>query len=205
MCLRSGENTVTEPTASILTHEAASLAVAREYFPLWQSAGLHDSASNIHSHGISYLSAVGLLNGFMAVCEVPAPNTGLYAFAGDNVRSDVVWFSRADGAPAMLCEFERYGNAEDEPTLARKMQNLLLAYHRWNQAPETLLLAYWSAGVADLPDHAALRKIARNGCRTSAGENIGGAPVHVLFLHFVLRKNCGRLQLWRILERGEAC
>jgi hypothetical protein len=195
---------VAEPIHGILTGEAASLAVADAHFPLWRSVGFNDSAGNIHSHGISYLSALGLLHGFMAVCEVPAPNVGVYAFAGDNVRSDVVWFSRTSGEPAMLCEFERYAGADDEQTLTRKTQNLLLAYHRWNQKPETLLLAYWCAGVADLPSHVALRRLVRNGWQTAAGERISGAPVNVVFLQFLLRNEGGRLRLWSIRERGEA-
>jgi hypothetical protein len=204
MSCRFGENIVSELIRGILIKEAASFAVADAYFPLWRSSGFYDSAGNIHSHGISYLTAVGLVNNYMAVCEVPAPNMGPYAFAGDNVRSDVAWFCRTSGAPVMLCEFERYGCADDEQTLTRKMQNLLLAYHRWNQTAETLLLAYWCAGVADLPNHAALRNLARNGCQTAAGEQIKGAPVNVLFLQFLLRGDNGRLRLSSIRERGEA-
>jgi hypothetical protein len=94
--------------------------------------------------GISYLTLLGDRLGYVSVTEVPAPCTGKYAYVGNDIRSDAVWFNRLTKEPSAITEFERYSGKEDNLKLENKAKNLLLAYHRWSVKAELLILAYWT-------------------------------------------------------------
>jgi len=190
-----------EEVASIIEAEVQRLAVADELYGHWRNNGLPDSANLIHSHGISYLCALGQAKGFTPLLEAPSPDEGPYGHAGEHVRSDAVWLSRSSLRPAMLSEFERYAGAEDEGKLQAKMLNLLLACHRWN-AEATPVLAYWTKGARTLPQHEHLSTMFRHGCVTQAGERIPGRAETPLFLQFVLRETRHHWRLWQIKRRG---
>jgi hypothetical protein len=155
---------------------------------------------------MSYWSLLGTILGFEAVSEMPAPNDGPYAFVGDDVRNDSVWFAKQQHDPAVLVEFERYGGSGDEGKLAGKVDNLLLAHHRWGKRPQTLVLAYWTKGLASLPDHALLRQRVRNGFDTRTREQVhGSVGCEVYFFQAVLQQtpeSCWRLS--QMIERGVA-
>ncbi len=123
-----------------IRQEASDLSIARTRLSLWLDRGVADISCSLHSVGTSYWSLLGTVWGFDAVTEMPAPNDGPYAFVGDDVRSDSVWFAAQQPKPDVLVEFERYGGPADEGKLAGKVDNLLLAHHRWGKQPQTLVL-----------------------------------------------------------------
>jgi hypothetical protein len=180
------------------------LRVAEEMFPQVVVRGLLDYSCNIHSFGCSYWTALGQREGFSALCEVPAPNSGVAAMMGDNVISDSAWFTKTKDDPEVLVEFERYSDASDEMKLLYKAQNLLLGYWRWNQQPKLLVLAYWTKGLRNLPDHNAMRQNIRKGFCTVARESVPGTrTVTIRFLQFVFEEMpSAKWKLTRIIERG---
>lgn len=184
--------------------EPAQLAIAADLFPQAAIRGLADFSCNIHSFGCSYWTALGHRSGFSAICEMPAPNAGVAASMGDNVISDSAWFQKTEDQPEVLVEFERYSDLDDEGKLLVKAQNLLLGYWRWGQRPHLLVLAYWSKGLRNLPNHRSMRDMIRNGFVTTAREKVPGAPAAgIRFFQFVFEELPRELwKLARIIERG---
>ena len=108
------------------------------------SSGVRDSGPAIHSHFVSYLSALGNHLGYSAVTDSPlayAP-TGLEQPEADLIRPDSTWYERESGRPLLIAEFERH-----EPRLAGKLreksQNLVAFYHQAAGAPSVILFIYW--------------------------------------------------------------
>lgn len=180
------------------------LRIAASIFPQAVDRGMPDFSCNIHSFGCSLWTALGHHAGFSAICEMPAPNAGVAAFQGDNVISDCAWFQKTQDYPDVLVEYERYSDASDAAKLVAKVQNLLLGYWRWSQHPKLLLLAYWTKGLRNLPDHQAMREVIRNGFTTAVREKIlGSRTVTIRFFQFVFEEvPTERWKLTRIIERG---
>jgi hypothetical protein len=145
----------------------------RDDVPWLGAWGARDEGMWIHSLGVSYLAYLGQRLGLASLAEVPAPRDGAFAEAKSGVRSDVVWFDRKSRAPSLLAEFERYD--ESQRTLDDKLENLILAWHRWRTPPATLLLAYWTASAVTHPDHARLARIFRDGFTDGSGIRVPGA------------------------------
>lgn len=178
--------------------------IANDLFPQIVVPGLPDYSCNIHSFGCSFWTLLGHRAGFSAMCEMPAPNAGIAALKGENVISDNAWFAKDQTHPEVLVEFERYSAAGDAAKLSAKVKNLLLGYWRWNQCPKVLVLAYWTKGLRDLPDHQTIRAIIQNGFSTTARETVPGARnVGIRFFQFLFEADPqGRCKLVRIIERG---
>ena len=195
---------MTDSLAARIREECRELAVANRHMSLWTSPGVSDFSCAVHSTGMSYWNSMGTAFGYSAVGEMPAPQVGRYALAGDDVRSDSVWFEAGTHSPVVVVEFERYTRPTDQGKLVGKADNLLLAHHRWNNEPHVLVLAYWTKGLASLPDHAQLRDRIKNGFVTTARERVGGVVgCEILFLQTVLMSDeQGRWRLTQIVERG---
>ena len=188
----------------ILRRECEEGHFARRRFGPWFAPGIEDEANLVHCFGLSYLAGLGFDSGLTALVEVPAPNRGAYAFAGCNVRSDVVWLAAATNAAAAAFEFERYAGRRDSAKLAEKARNLVLACHRWGTRElPTPVLVYWTQGLRNCPDHEALREIARRGFRTAAGEQVAGLQGEMAIVSIVCRvvQETGRWQLTAIKQR----
>jgi hypothetical protein len=187
-----------------IRREASDLAIARRAMSLWTELGLEDYSATLHSTGMSYWNLVGSSLGYDAIAEMPAPQVGPYAFVGDDVRNDSVWFQGNSHEPVALVEFERYKGHSDESKLLGKMDRLLLAYHRWGQRPEALILSYWTKGLASLPDHRRLRRRVKDGFETAARETVtGSVKCRVAFFQAVLQEtDDGRWRLSQLIERG---
>ena len=161
-----------------IRREASGLAIARKAMSLWTVLGLEDYSATLHSTGMSYWNLIGSSLGYDAIAEMPAPQVGPYAFVGEDVRSDSVWFHANSHDPVVLVEFERYKGHSDEGKLLGKMDSLLLAHHRWGQRPEALIVSYWTKGLASLPDHAKLRRRVKDGFRNGRQRiRPGGGPM----------------------------
>jgi hypothetical protein len=188
----------------MIPEEPEQLKIAADLFPQAVIRGLPDFSCNIHSFGCTYWTALGQHAGFSAICEMPAPNAGVAALKGDNVISDSAWFAKTQDHPEALVEFERYSDEGDGGKLVSKVQNLLLGYWRWNQQPKLLIVAYWTKGLRNLPNHQSMRAIIRNGFTTAARENIPGTRiVGIRFFQFVFEElSPERWKLVRIIERG---
>jgi hypothetical protein len=187
-----------------IRREVSDLSIAKRHLGLWTDRGLGDNSCSLHSVGMTYWTLIGTMFGFDAVTEMPAPAEGAYGFVGDDVRSDSAWFAQNAGAPSVLVEFERYEGVSDQGKLAGKVNNLLLAHHRWHGVPKVLILAYWTKGLAALPDHASLRRRLKSGFETSAKEHVSGAAgCVVLFFQSVLQSTAdSRWRLSQVIERG---
>lgn len=172
--------------------------------PILTDWGVQDSGIWVHSLGCSLWTLLGSRLGFVSTSEAPAPARGPYGFVGVDVRSDSVWFDRESREPRLLLEFERYGGLIDAGKLSGKVKNLLLAHHRWAEAAELLVLAYWTNGLASLPQHSKLVRVIREGFDTPARERVyGSSEVSLLFFQFVMREDRdGLLRLTEIIERG---
>jgi hypothetical protein len=142
----------------------------------------------------------------MALAEMPAPHFGEAAWKGQDVISDSAWFRRDSERPEVLVEFERYSDEMDAAKLAGKVQNLVLGHWRWAESPRLLVLAYWSKGLRNLPDHQKLRSIVRDGFQTIARESVKGCRnARIVFVQFLFDEAPGnRWKLARVLERGVA-
>lgn len=177
---------------------------ATEWFPLVENPGLPDFSCTIHSFGCTFWTALGLDAGYSALCEMPAPNAGAAALKGVNVISDSAWFQREHDYPEVLVEFERYSDATDAPKLRSKVENLLLGYWRWDCRPKLLVLAYWTKGLRNLPDHKVLRDTVRNGFTTVSREKVEGTTsVGLRFFQFIFEEQSNaHWRLTRIIERG---
>lgn len=187
-----------------IREEVRELTVAKASLALWAERGLSDYSCTIHSTGITYWNLIGRALGFVSIGEFPAPQDGPYAFVGGDVRSDSVWFDAISFLPVTLVEFERYSNASDEVKLIGKVENLLLGYHRWQQKPSALVLAYWTKGHLTLPQHEKLRKRIRSGFEATAKERVRGATAcDVFFIQTILTETTdGLWRLSQVLERG---
>jgi hypothetical protein len=166
--------------------------------------GVRDSGVWVHSLGCSLWTVLGARLGFVATSEAPAPARGPYGFVGVDVRSDAVWFDRESRETRLLLEFERYGGLTDAGKLLGKVKNLLLAHHRWGETAELLVLAYWTNGLASLPQHSELVRVLRQGFETPARERVfGSSRASLHFFQFVMREGRdGLLRLTEIIERG---
>lgn len=195
---------MTESLSNVIRDELRTLAVARRYFPTWFTAGWPDESCNLHSVGVSFWTTLGQHCGFEAISEIPAPPLGAFAFAGSDVRSDSAWSPSGTWKPRLLVEFERYAGEADALKLRGKMQNLILAQHRWGSTAELLILAYWTRGLASLPEHDDLRRIARHGFETRERHRVDGITSgDVLFIQFVHEPLAsGRWRLQQAIERG---
>jgi hypothetical protein len=194
---------VAEPLANLLRGRLSDINEAREIMPVFTDWGVWDSGIWVHSLGCSLWTLLGSRLGFVATSEAPAPARGRYAFVGLDVRSDSIWFDRALREPRLLLEFERYGGLIDASKLLGKVKNLLLAHHRWAESAELLVLAYWTNGLASLPQHSELVNVLREGFETPARERVYGTEASLLFFQFVMREDRdGLLHLTEIIERG---
>jgi hypothetical protein len=186
-----------------ITEQVQNLRLARELFPSWVETGFKDYSCTVHSYGISFWTALGQAMGYEAICELPAPSNGRYSAVGDDVRSDSAWFDRQSSEPILLVEFERYDGLADKDKLMGKVSNLLLAHHRWGQRAR-VVLAYWTKGLCDCPDHAMLANRFKCGYHTSAMERVEGSGIGTLLIYQFILRECeiGRWRLWQIRERG---
>jgi hypothetical protein len=204
MCCACGDALVNYSVVEVMRREARHLSIARAHLSLWVEKGLRDVSYTLHSTGMSYWNVIGIVLGYDAIGELPAPHDGPYAFVGDDVRSDSVWFDAASHQPHVVIEFERYTRKTDETKLIGKVDNLLLAHHRWGQQPAVLILSYWTKGLASLPDHAMLRRRVQHGFVTSAKEQVEGSMhCQVFFFQTVLQQTVeGGWRLSQVIERG---
>ncbi|MFT6906673.1 MAG: hypothetical protein ACJAS1_003341 [Oleiphilaceae bacterium] len=157
-------------------------------YPVLTSWGVKDEDVLVHSLGCSVWNTLGHQLGYMAVVEAPAPSG-----AGNDIRSDSVWFSYANQQPEVVIEFERYeGSRTDKIKLVSKLMNLLEAYHRWDKKPSVLVLSFWSKEVVSAPEIRELNQIVKYGANNSKGVFIPGVADAKLLLNrffFEQRKN----------------
>jgi len=181
----------------------SDLARVRRMLPIWTDWGVEDSGVNIHSLGLSYLAHAGRDLGFCAVTEMPAPRKGRFKHITADVRSDSAWFDRTSKKAELLVEFERFEGKQKD--LSPKVENLLLAQHRWKNPETILLMAYWTEGLVALPDHASLRSIISRGYETQLREEVAGGNGSCLcFLQFIVQRGKDNLlRLSKIVARGE--
>lgn len=184
-------------------HRSLTVAAAAGHLPMWTDWGVHDVGHLVHSLGCTFLTAVGRDLGFASISEVPAPREGPLAHVEEDVRSDSVWWDRATQRVVLVAEFERYAGKQKD--LSPKVETLLLAHQRWGCEDATLLLAYWSVGLVNVPDHDGLRSIVRGGFSATGGVRVPGSRrAKLTFYQFVVRPGQdGRLRLENILRRGE--
>jgi hypothetical protein len=181
----------------------ADLERVRRILPIWTDWGVEGSGVSIHSLGVSYLAHAGMDLGFCAVTEIPAPRKGVFEHITADVRSDSAWFDRASQRVILLAEFERFAGTQKD--LSPKVENLLLAQHRWKKPDAILLMAYWTVGLVALPDHAFLRNIISRGYETQLREEVaGGSGSCLCFLQFIMQRGKDNLlRLSKIVVRGE--
>lgn len=184
-------------------NDRLTVAAAGSHLPMWTEWGVRDVGPLIHSLGCTFLTATGHDLGFAAISEVPAPRQGCLMAVEEDVRSDSVWFDRTTRRVILIAEYERYSGKQKD--LSPKLESLLLAQHRWGAEDAVLVLAYWTIGLATLPDHAGLRSIAKSGFSATGGVRVPGNPIaRLLFYQFVVQSGQdGLLRLDRILRRGE--
>jgi hypothetical protein len=153
---------------------------------MWTEWGVREVGHFVHSLGCTFLTAAGRDLGFASVVEVPARREGPFAHVEEDVRSDSVWSESTTKRVVLLAEFERYAGKKKD--LNPKVETLLLAQQRWGCEDATLLLAYWTVGLATLPDHNSLRNIARGGfsavvvCASRATRRHGSSSTSSLFV-----------------------
>lgn len=192
------------PAVEAIRKETSELSLAKRHLGLWTNRGVADASCALHSTGMTYWNLMGTMFGFDAITEMPAPTQGAYGYVGDDVRNDSAWFASGADTPSVLVEFERYSGQSDEGKITGKVSSLLLAHHRWQNAPKILVLAYWTKGLAALPDHDALRRRLKQGFETGAKERVSGATdAALLFFQFVLQSTDNtRWRLTQVIERG---
>lgn len=175
--------------------ELQNLTTAQELLPIWtQDWGVKDFSFSIHSLGMTFLALLGNYLGYVGIAEVPALQQGNYAYIGDDVRPDTVWFDKISHSPFLIAEFERYSNKNEQCKLEDKAKNLLLAQHRWNETAQILLLAYWRKTTVSPPKRADLLQIIETGFETQAKERVrGSSKGQFLLLEFVMRENSNNL------------
>jgi hypothetical protein len=181
-----------------------NFALVNQLFPIWTKRGTRDFSCSIHSFGLSFLTLLGHHLNYIAVSELPVPRQGQYADVGDDIRSDIVWFDRTHYTPVLIAEFERYSGAIDQKKLEAKVENLLLADHRWNRSCRWLILAYWTKGIVLLPKHDEFQNIIQHGFATPTRLKVEGTQVRkLLCLQFIHEEDPHQsFQLTKILLRG---
>jgi hypothetical protein len=199
-----GEDSMAESLDKVLRKRLCSLDIAREIMPIWTDWGAKDIGVWVHSLGCAFWTALGQKLGYVALSEAPTLPQGQYADAGTGVRSDSLWFDRETRKPKLILEFERYVGIGDSEKLMGKVQNLLLAHHRWEETSEILVLAYWTKGLASSPQHSSLSKAIREGFETESKQRVQGSyKGQILFFQFVMHEEKdGVLRLHEIIERG---
>ncbi len=166
-------------TVSKIKAELNQNAFIDKTFPMLTGWGVKDEDVLVHSLGCSVWNTLGHQLGFMAVVETPAPPG-----AGNDIRSDSVWFSYATQSPEVVIEFERYdGSTPDKTKLMAKLMNLLEAYHRWDRKPSLLVLSFWSKEVVSAPDIRELNHLAKYGATNSKGVFIPGIEDALLLIN----------------------
>jgi hypothetical protein len=180
------------------------LEIARQLLPIWTDWGILDESVSIHSLGVSYLTHLGQYLGYVSISEFPVSRQGQYSNVGDDVRPDAIWFDRKTQNPFLIAEFERYSGVDDQQKLESKVANLLLAHHRLGETAKFLVLAYWTQGLASLPDHARFYQILQQGFETSNRQRVKGAQeTNLLCLQFLHQKQSNQAyRLAKILQRG---
>ncbi len=171
-------------------------------FPAMAKWGVEDQDVMIHSLGVSCWNSLGHELGFMAVAECPAPFSGI---AGDDIRSDSVWFNKETRQPVVVVEFERYDGTENgRNKLLEKAENLLETNRRWHGVPQVLILAVWSNGMVSAPDYKLFNRTIRDGFKNRKGSIIkGNSKAHFLFSRFCFQQVHGeKLHLDRIFFEG---
>jgi len=170
--------------------------------PWLSNWGVADEGTWVHSLGVAFLFQLGQRLGYASLAEVPTPRDGTYAATKGDVRCDAVWFDRTSADPFVLAEFERYDGVE--ATLRDKAENLLLAWHRWGRRAPHLLLAYWTAGAVQHPDHSKLQRVVRDGFQDREGRIVRGSlSVSLSIVQFSFsRGEGGRLRLAAVDRRG---
>lgn len=173
---------------------------ARSLMPILTDWGVQDSGVSIHSLGVTFLTLLGRELGFIPACEFPALSQGDYAHVGEDVRSDVIWFNSESRTPVLIGEFERYTSPDDQRNLQGKVENLLLAHHRWGAKSSLLLLAYWTKSVVSSPDRSALKQKLRQGFETPSRQRVAGTQQgQLLCVRFALRENQQAWYLHKIM------
>lgn len=148
-------------------------------FPVVFDQRVRDEDVLMHSLGCSIWNTLGHELGYMAIVEAPAP-----AAAGNDIRSDSVWFCRTTGRPIVLIEFERYdGSVHGKAGLDAKLGNLMESALRWDDRPELLVLSAWSKGVVSAPNTADLAGKLRTGLTNRKGAEITGLDDCVLLFN----------------------
>ncbi|MCG7584802.1 hypothetical protein [Photobacterium sp. OFAV2-7] len=174
--------------------------ISRTY-PALTEWGVKDEDVILHSLGCSVWNTLGHELGLMAVVEAPAP-----VGAGNDIRSDSVWFDRQSRQPEVLVEFERYdGTVRDKQKIEHKLSNLMEAYHRWECKPTVLILSIWSQGVVSAPDITGLYQRFSRGTTNSKGMFIPGIADAELMVNrfFFNRMPDGNLRLQSLSFSGE--
>lgn len=200
-----GDDEMVHTVVDKIREEAGSLAIAKQHLSVWTDHGLPDFLFTLHSTGTTYWNTMGTMFGLDAITEMPAPQQGPFAYVGDDVRSDSLWFDRKNHQPLVVVEFERYTRKTDQAKLVGKVDSLLLAHHRWEQKPAVLVLVYWTKGLASLPDHQQLRRRVTHGFTTAAQEDVAPARgCELIFFQSVLSEvEKNRWALTQIVERGQ--
>lgn len=158
-------------------------------FPMLSDWGLEDQDVMVHSLGVSVWNTLGHELGFMAVAECPAPFS---VVAGDDIRSDSVWFDKNTKQPVVVIEFERYdGTDKGRQKMGEKAENLLEANQRWGGLPQVLILASWTKGMVSVPDHKTLISRIHKGFKNRKGTMVNGNPA----AKFLFSRFCFQQQL----------
>ena len=167
------------------------------HFPMLHDGLLRDQDVFVHSLGCSVWNTLGHELGFMAVVECPAPSSH-----GADIRSDSGWFHKGEPVPACLVEFERFdGNNRSQLKLEEKLQNLLEAAQRWENAPDLLVLSAWSKGIVSTPNIQKLQQICQQGFTTNSGIKVSASRNAQVILNrflFQTSDNGGSLKLCRL-------
>ena len=183
-----------DPTSirSAISREFATLAFAREEFPMLTNWGVKDESVCVHSLGFNYLAALGRHLGFWAATEY-----GIRVGRGF-IRPDVVWWSRPAGRIALIGEFERF-EAGQNARLVDKSKNLMLSYEALGRTPSALLLVPWTLAGTDISDTHSARGVAHDGFRADDGRLIHGVGTDATFLlaHAIFGQSA---ELLRLLE-----
>ncbi len=175
-----------------LRQEFATLAFARDMFPMLTQWGVKDESVAVHSLGCNYLSALGRQLGHWAASEYPVRVGHKY------VRPDVVWWSRPAGDVALIGEFERF-EAGQQSKLVEKARNLMEAYESLQRKPRAILLVAWTLSGTDLAGSQAARSVAFDGLRGSDGRYIAALGTETAFVlaYAVFGQSSGQ---YRLLE-----
>jgi len=165
-------------------------------FPSIKKHGVMDEDVLLHSIGCSIWNTLGHELGYSAIVECPAPPS-----AGNDIRSDSVWFERDTNEPRVLIEFERYdGSDYGKKKLDEKLSNLMEAACRWDKKPELLILSAWSQGIVSAPDTGGFKQKVMGGIKTKRGLQIPGlSQSQFLFNRFFFEiGNDQRLRLQQV-------